>query len=363
MKILMPYISHGGQNIESSVITGGIEKFNKNIYNMFIDEIIPIEITKTDRKSRNTKNIIDMSIQKHKPDFMLISENDLNFLSYQIDSGIPTITVVHKPLISAIWYLPIFENLPKFVDAGGHLYFVSDNQYNFFNAGVNRITGSKLNNFNGLINSSFCSGDELVSKDIIYDAITIGRTEELKDPFFIHRKIQNTELNSCVITTKDDNNTISKNVSYFDINLNKWEEPQFTFRGISYEETMLKLSQAGCYISTCTCESWGITVLEALSRGVPVIIVADKSGKHSSREIAASEDHYRIVNKSIKPQDLVNIIKELSGFSYEKRLEISRMTKEKHSKEKYKITLDKIFETRLNDVSPRQESILESFFQ
>jgi glycosyltransferase involved in cell wall biosynthesis len=362
MKILMPYISRSGHNIHSKIMPGGIEKFCKNIFEMFPHDIIPAEITREERKNKKTKQVFLDYVKKHNPDMILISDIDSYFHIPQIEYGIPTIQIIHEPLVGDIRYVAVFKNLHKFVTAGGHIYFVSDNQQTFFNKNIKRITGDTLSDVKGLINPSFSIGNEEVSTDIEYDVITIGRTDILKNPFYVHKKLQNTELTTCVITNKDNFQHSDNQVKYFNDNL-IWEEPQHTIRGLSYDDTMVTLSQAGCYISTCANESWGITALEALSRGIPVILITDSSGKHSTQSIPVSEDHYRIVHRSIKPTELVDIVKELLSFSYEKRLEISRLTKEKHSKEEYKTALDKIFEARLNDVSPRQESILESFFQ
>ena len=76
MKILMPFSALETQNftdnsgINSKVVTGGIEKFSQSLYNS-VPGIIPVPITKIDRKHRRIKNIIARAVDKHNPDMIL----------------------------------------------------------------------------------------------------------------------------------------------------------------------------------------------------------------------------------------------------------------------------------------------------
>lgn len=361
MKILLPYISRSGDDITSKNISGGIEKFSQNLFNLFPDEIIPAKITKEDRTQRRTKQVFLDYVKRHGPDLIVLSDIDGYFHIPLIEKGIPTIQIIHEGLMGDIRYLALYKNLHKFIEAGGHLYFVSENQYTYYDKHINRITGSSLPKFHEFINSSFATGDETVSDKIEYDVMTIGRTDTTKNPFFVHKKLKDTGLKTCVLTNAGNFQHSAAQVKYYEDNLH-WKDPQVTFRGLPYVDTMNTLGTAGCYISTCCVESWGITALEALTRGIPLILVTDKSGKHSSQSIAADESHYRIVHSGIKPDELVIIVKELSAYTYEQRLEISKMTKEKHSKEKYKARLDEMISLAMTDTPIIKLGILDSFF-
>lgn len=350
MKILMPVISRSGQPIDSPIITGGIERVSKNIYQLYPNEIIPVTITRQDRESRRTKQVFLDAVKIYRPDLILLNDIDGCFILPQITENIPTISIIHEPLCGDVRYLNFYRNLHKFRDAGGHIYFVSNNQCLYIQQQVLRITGRPLDKIQGLFNSSYCTGKEEVSPDLNYDAITIGRTDVLKNPFYLHTKLQRTGLVSCVLTNEGNFQKNPDQVKYYKSNLG-WGKPQHTYRGLSHQDTMVKLSQAKCYVSTCPAESWGITAMEALAHGVPLILVANKSGTHSSASIAASENHYRIVPKGIKPADLAALVKELSGYTYEQRLEISRLTKEKHSQQNYKNKLREMFERRMKFTS------------
>lgn len=345
MKILLPYISRSGHNIDSKVIGGGIEKFSQNLYRLFPNEIIPVEITRENRENRQTKEIFLNSVKSIKPDIILINDIDIYFTLPQIEWNIPTVQVIHEPLMRDIRYLTLWKNMNKFISAGGHLYFVSKNQYEFIDENVKRITGEKIKNIHGFINTSYSSGNEQVNLTKEYDTVTIGRTDILKDPFFIHRK----ELfKSCVLTDKGDFQHSEKQKQYTLKNMD-WKPPQYTFRGLDYDNTMLELSKGKVYISTCPVESWGITVLEALIRGIPCLLLTDKGGNHSSENIPSLSEHIIKIQKTAKVNDIKNAINTLANISDEKRIDISNLTKSKHSFDNFKNQFINIFQKRLND--------------
>ena len=113
--------------------------------------------------------------------------------------------------------------------------------------------------------------------------------------------------------------------------------------GLTHKDTLYTMSKGGVYVSTCTFESWGITALEALSHGLPLLLVTDTTGKHSSTTIATSSNHYRNISKAVKSNEIEGIIKEMNTISLTDRQNIAKMTQEKHSLEKFKETLNKVF--------------------
>ena len=355
-KILLPYISRSGHNIHSSIISGGIEKFVKNLYELFPDNAIPIEITSEDRKRKLTKKVFLDSVQKFQPDIIITSDIDAYFGIPQIKNNIPTIMVMHEPLSGDIRYVGWCKGIQKFINAGGHLYFVSEHQLNFHNKQVKRITGKDLTGVRGTINSSFVNGNETVSNNIKYDAVTVGRTDLIKNPFLLHKKLASTNLTSCVITNKENFQQSVNQQRYFNENLH-WKEPQHTFRGLNHDDTMKTMSEGACYVSTTPIESWGITCLEALVHGLPVILLSDKSGKHASEIIPADNNHIKILNKNAKSDELAKCIDEFKNLSYEERLAISEATKKKHSKKLYK----EKWEQMINDIELDKKEAKKEF--
>ena len=101
---------------------------------------------------------------------------------------------------------------------------------------------------------------------------------------------------------------------------------------IEYNKVIDHLSKFRTYFSTCNHETWGITALEALSCGVPLILNGYKDGTHASQMIAADKNHYKV----IPTDDKEELIKAIKSFDNVDRKEIQEMTLEKHSEEKWK---------------------------
>jgi glycosyltransferase involved in cell wall biosynthesis len=358
-KILLPYLSRSGNNIHSKTTVGGIEKFTKNLYEIFPDSI-PVEITSEDRKAKKTKKIYLDAIHKHRPDLIIVNDIDQYWLHPQIELGIPTIAIAHEPLVRDIRYIAWWKGMQKFIDAGGHLYFVSEYQQKFHDGHVKRITGSPLNGVKGTIHSGFADGNEVVPEKTFYDAVTIGRTDLTKNPFLLHKKLANSDKISCVLTNKENFQHSENQKKYWDDNLH-WKDPQHTHRGLSHQDTLNVMSSAKCYVSTMPVESWGITCMEALLHGVPVILLCDKSGEHASEVIPARDWHCKKMDKNCTPDELIEEINACKLFTYMDRLEISGATKQKHSKKKWVDKWNKmVYNTTFNI---EQKSTLTEFMQ
>ena len=138
-----------------------------------------------------------------------------------------------------------------------------------------------------------------------------------------------------------------------------WESPQITKRDLSHEENMRLLSEMGCYVSTCPVESWGITALESLASGVPLLLLTDGTGVHSSEDIAVSPDHYLKLKKSCKQEDFIEAVKKLNNIT--NRTEIAEQTRLAHSKDNWKKIIENMINKRIDD-KMESSSNLSSFF-
>jgi len=347
MKILTPYKVQNGVSIHSNIVSGGIEKFIKNAYNL-IPEIVPVEITEEHRRKNKVKSVLFDAVNREKPDIIFSNYDENVYTNSLLKLGIPVILIVHVPLIRHIRYLPMLKILKEFTDNGGHLYFVSKNQYNFLSQMSVRLYGHEIENVRGFINPAYAEDSFTVSEKLEYDAVTVGRAEALKNPFWIHKKLKGSDKNSLVVTNSGSFLKNEKHDKYYYDNL-KWNYPQETKRDLKHDDVIQHISKAVCYISTCPNESWGISALEALCCGLPLILVTNKSNSHSSAEIAVDTNHYRIVPSGINKKELIKVIDELSKLTYEDRLKISQQTKDKHTKMNFINQIRKIFEDRIND--------------
>jgi glycosyltransferase involved in cell wall biosynthesis len=95
---------------------------------------------------------------------------------------------------------------------------------------------------------------------------------------------------------------------------------------------MKVMATGSAYVSTCPYESWGITALEALTHGLPLVLVTDSSGTHASQNVAAADSDYVLISKSIKLREFEELLERYRGLSHADRVAISERTKAKHSK-------------------------------
>ena len=60
------------------------------------------------------------------------------------------------------------------------------------------------------------------------------------------------------------------------------------------------ISKCRTFFSTWNKETWGITALEALSCGLPIILNCDNNGDHASEIIPASLNHFKKIPNNDK---------------------------------------------------------------
>lgn len=346
MKIILPIKVH--KELDFDNVNGGIIKFSKQIWENF-DDVIPVPITKEDREQRRTRQIIRDAIHKHSPDIAIGNEIDYLHNGFFQEYDIPLISIMHEPRSGDIRMVPLGERLKEMRENGGHLYFVSESQFEFYQNMFIRLDDYDLVAPDGYINSGYCESTAPINLDKEYDTVTVGRSEMLKDPFWLHKITKgNSGMNSLVLT--DNANFDSENQNaYVEKHMHLWEDPQCTIRGLLHDKVLSTMAKGKVYVSTCPVESWGITCLEALSAGLPVLLATDKSGKHASECIPADQSHYEKMRKSSDPGEVREKIRGLMNISDDKRQEISGMTREKHSRENWVKAMEKIIDRRLSD--------------
>ena len=346
MKIILPI--KVGTELDFDKVSGGIMKFSKQIWENF-DDVIPVPITKDDREQRRTKQIIRDAIHKHSPDIAIGNEVDYLHNGFFQEYDIPLITIMHEPRGGDIRFVPLGERIREARANGAHIYYVSEPQAEHFRKMFLRIDGHDHGEPDGYIHSSYCEDTGPIDLDKEYDTVTIGRSESIKDPFWLHRvTLGDTQLNSLVLTDDPVYDNENQN-AYVEKYRHMWEDPQCTIRDLPHDKVMNLLGKSRVYVSTCPVESWGITALEALSAGLPVLLATDKTGVHSSECIPASPDHYRKVMKSAPMDDIRKEVRSLVDITDDQRQEISAMTREKHSKDNRVKAMADIIDRRVSD--------------
>lgn len=342
MKILMPVIQHEGKNVslDSDTILGGVEMFQKLVYKN-IDNVIPVYISYEDRMNRNVSSVMQRAVNEHNPDIIFTNHFNATYTVGFQKYDLPVVWLNHSPGIRSIYNVESVKAMKEFTDNQGSIYFVSEDQKSKFDAISERILGHKVEKVRGYVNSCFSDGLEEVSNNKRYDAITVGRSDPTKNPFFLHKKVNGSDLTTCVLTSDPLFQSIQQ-LEYARHN-ERWGCPRFTVKNSDHKTTMSMLATGKVYVSTCPVESWGITALEALTRGLPLILVTDSTGTHGSQCVADRETDYRMVSTSVSTEELCSVINELKDLTYEQRCDISYRTKQKHSKDNWVANLNKMF--------------------
>ena len=185
-------------------------------------------------------------------------------------------------------------------------------------------TNQRVVPVSGYINPSYCKQKPKIN-EVEFDCGTIGRCDNGKNPFKLKHMTKGRDVSSLVITSSTQ---LKKDIPYY--NKNKywddvvWNEP--------YDKVIDNIAKCNTYFSTWNGETWGITAMEALSCGIPVILNCDNDGDHASEIIPAHKGHYKMIPNNDKDA-LYDAIK---SFDVDRK-EVQEMTWEKHSLDGWKL--------------------------
>lgn len=332
MKILMPFLVHNDVSIHDDKVMGGVELFAQLLYRN-IPGIIPVEITKEDRRKGRAKHIIDFAVWEHKPDAIIINYDTDTYTTKLLKYKIPVIWIWHSQADGSMGRIKSMRYMEEFTAGGGIVYFVSEHQHRVFDKVSQRATGHEVRDVSGYVRPAFTE-KLAVNPLITWDATTVGRNEAIKNPFWVHNKLDGSDLTSAVVTTLGQHLKSPIQQKYNTDNLN-WQPPRTVFRGLSHADCMDKMSQGRVFVSTCPSETFGISALEALARGLPVLMVTDKSDSHASQCLVDSEKDYRLIQKGAKPEEVQSVIREMASETMEDRIDRANRIQKKHSKENW----------------------------
>jgi hypothetical protein len=365
MKILLPFQDPYNRKLSCKTVSGGIERFCKAIkenYKTVVHEV-SYESTKewTVLEKHETSEEIIQRAEDCSADIIISNFTQTIFSGKEIiKSPIPILLIEHclYPMMATA-----IGRWTEAIDNGHSLYFVSEFQREKYNK-VSRRNGQRIlpDNF---INPAYAI-ERPDPMDIKYEVGTIGRCDSGKDPFRVKRMTKGTDISSLVITSKT---PFSKDLKYYNknnyasvdggIDLEDgtgelmqdawdnvlWNEP--------YDVVMKNIAKCGTYYSTWPNETWGITSLEALSCGVPIILNCEKShtlsdiplpGFHASENIPAHPSHY----VKIRNNDKGDLIKAIKSFENIDRKEVQEMTLAEHGLETWKSNLEVIMEKTID---------------
>ena len=349
MRILLPYVSQAGEKLgESDNITGGMEKHIHSIFKEF--DCVPLNLTVTEKsKFHEVKRKMEAAISKYKPDLVY---NNYHVKSLNTDK-IPCVMHWHNTNGGSLMHLNLVNLYKQLKEESSILIAgVSKFQEQTYHSLSQRLFGTDLK-FDSILRPDFVENPNSVV-DPLYGICTIGRLEEMKDPLFAKKVADKCGVSYKIFTTKytdelkrSEHNPKSqaKVKAYYD--KHQLDENHHV-QGAPYDKTMESLGKSAVYVSTCEVESFGITVLESLSRGVPCILCAKPNSSHASVELSPNPDYVRVINKKTKGDEYQQAYKELVQLDRQK---IAQDTIDMHSKENWKKSYEDVFQSAINKFS------------
>ena len=335
MKILIPYRLYGNHDVNSKTVTGGTERFSAFLVKHFPDATV-VHYTNDDVKNRKVTDIVVKAALENNVD-VIVSNHASSTITTKIQERLPHIPVlllIHVIADSHSAYSAC-KSFDKFIGNGGTIAMVSQFQQENWKSFASR-RNLNVPPISGFIRPAFCEDvyTPVPKNKRIYDISTIGRSDQYKDPFSLHRRTLklNKEfgmsLNSLVMT-----NSLNANADYAASNSHHNTNKTHTFIDYTHRANMNALAHSHVYLATWPNETFGISVLEAYERGVPAILYTNGQLQHASQIIMDDSSYYAITRKSYCGKDFKKEYDRLRNLDDSSLAELAHKTRTQNSKE------------------------------
>jgi hypothetical protein len=211
----------------------------------------------------------------------------------------------------------------------------------------------------GVVFSSYSKVEDVMASDGVVRHVSAANKD--KQTFFIHEELIGTDIKSEVYTTlkymgkADEDSYVKKAMLKFDTN----DRP--VYQDIPHSKIMSEISRSVCcFVGLAAYDTFTITSLEALSRGVP-IIVKGWHGKHPAQEMVEPE-FQKYVHVLENKKDFITAVNEFSKMNLAERRALANSCLRVTSREKYRKDLETILFDAINKYSNNDNVSLMAFF-
>ena len=190
--------------------------------------------------------------------------------------------------------------------------------------------------------SSYSNNEDIINHDGIVRHVSAAARE--KNTFLIHDFLNDHEYSSEVFTTVKHMHKKTEHLdTYVSKNIEKY--PTHTFFDIPHKEIMKKISKSVCtFVGLSPWESFTITSLESLSRGVPLIVKGHKKLKtHPAYEMVETKFH-KYIHMYKDKNDFISKINEYNKCTLDERKALANSCFKITSKQSYANKLEKVLE-------------------
>jgi len=282
-------------------------------------------------------NFIKRKLQKFKPD-LFITQQYRNWIMQPLyDLGIPILTMVHSlPLY--VWDLRRSKEYEYHKSLGNKIAIVSDyaKKYyiNYYDKKSIKYPKVVTSTPDYVLYPSYCEKYKVenCSKKVSH----ISRADKSKDTFLIHDYLEGTEFESNVHTQSYSNPFNEVNDRYLQKNLLKYRNiTKLDFKHIDIMEDIK--NSAACFVGLANYDTFTITSLESLSRGIPLLIKSRNNLPHPATEMVG-DDCKKYIYEFKSKDDFIQKVKEFSKMSLDERQKLADSCYKKMGWENFKRT-------------------------
>ena len=294
MKVI-PYRDVLGRDISSPITSGGIERFIRHLRDELDDSCI-VDVSKMYYDAPLA--MADLVAEESKRASHVICNYPNRYLNVNLPVTCPVVWVNHHTAGLHPEAPDIVRRMNEHVRIrGDQLWMVSRKQARDWVAYA-RLLGIELE-YHGIISPSMVKEAHPHSNTVRWEIATIGRCDDVKNPFLAHEVAREAKMSSLVLCSFMANDYAIRNQDWYGLQETGWD--------LTDAQVAADLSHCGVFLVTWPDETFGIAALEALSHGLPLVLYSPK-GDHACEELIPNS-HW--IRKAKKVEDIVPAVREM----------------------------------------------------